>query len=271
MKIITTAITCLVVGGAVGYFANYLLSPVANIDVSGQQDRILKRDKIVVDLYQQIDIEKEKVILLISEVYKLQSRPSETNNVQEEFQNKGSAELVTLLQTMQKYLGESDQYLVDLMHQKLNALLQEGHVSMDEALRELANNAGTPTGDLLSDVLSATKDYRVEEVAQQLISAANPKEQRIVGFEMLTMMHSKNPITRESILQILSLEQDPDIISAAMYALTPSTVSDSQQQEIIDTLTNLTDSADNKIRVQSSIALAAWAISEDDLQAIQFY
>jgi len=268
MKITKTVISCLVIGGTIGYFVNQSLSPLASIDVSGQLDLALQKDKAIVDLYRQIDIEKAKVTSLISDIHDLHLQPKNTTGSIVSLENKGSLELLNLLHSMQKHANEDDRYLTALILQKLDALLHDNQVSLDEALNELTHYAGTSTGELLIDALSSINDPRVEVAAQQLISPANSEEQRIAGFKLLSRMHSKSPVTREFIVQILITEQDPEIIGIALYALTPAIVTDNQHREIIDILTILTHSLDEKIRAQSSIVLAEWAVSDDELQAV---
>lgn len=259
---------CFVIGGAVGFLVNQSLSPLANIDVSGQLDIDLQKDKAMVDLYKQVSIEKAKVASLISDVYELHSRPEVTSGTSLNLENKDSLELLNLLQSMQEHALEDDPYLVDLIQRKLTALLLNNPVSVSEALNELAHYAGTPTGDLLVDVLSSINDSRVEDSAVLLVSASNIEEQRIAGFDLLSKIQSKNPVVRDTIVQILRTEHQPEIINAALYALTPSIVNDYQHIDIIEILTALSYSPDEKIRAQSISVLAEWAISENELQVV---
>ncbi len=268
MGLLKTATTCFVIGGAIGFLVNQSLSPLANIDVSGQLDVALQKDKAMVDLYKQISIEKAKVASLISDVYELHSRPHVTSSAQLNLENKDSLELINLLQSMQAHASEDDEYLVDLIQQKLDALLRNNTVSLSEALNELAHYAGTPTGDLLVDVLSAINDPRIENSALLLVNASNIEEQRIAGFDLLSKIQSKSPVVRGAIVHILRTEQEPEIINAALSALKPSVVNDYQHLEIIEILTTLTYSHDEKIRAQSVTVLAEWAISEDHLEVV---
>lgn len=268
MNLLKTATICFVVGGGIGFLVNQSLSPLYGIDTSGQLDLALQKDAEIIELYRQVKIEKAKVASLISDVYELHSRPKITKGMLINLENKDSLELLSLLQSMQEHAIDDDQYLVDLIHQKLSALLRNNPMSMGEALNELAHYAGTPTGDLLVDVLSSIDDSRIEASALLLVSAANIDEQRMTGFDLLSKIQSKNPLIRDEIVQILTTEQAPEIINSALNALTLSIVNDYQHIEMIDVLTALTYSPDEKIRAQSIIVLAQWAISDDELQVV---
>ncbi|MGI0116383.1 hypothetical protein [Zooshikella sp. RANM57] len=158
---------------------------------------------------------------------------------------------------------------------KIQSILQsllENAEKDSSALSSIIDNyklePNSEMGSLLQTVLAEIKDPQVETAAFDLAKSGQVEEQ-LAGLDLLARLDIPSKKTYKLTTGILSSNDNPDILMAALNAMPVITLPEHESQQTIQQLTSLaTANTDSGVRSASIFKVGQWAKDENDLSPI---
>jgi len=144
-------------------------------------------------------------------------------------------------------------------------LLQQSPTKLAELENTLSSLRDQSSRDSILYVFSQFPDEEIESVVHKLSSSENKKD-RVDALSLLSSVSKKNDVFQSDIKQIISTENDPDILLKAIklsQSFNPDTVDSVTQNRLSNLIDN---SADARVRSQALITKTKLLQNNNELQ-----
>ena len=134
---------------------------------------------------------------------------------------------------------------------------------LPKLLDEYRANTDPDRARRMAQVLKSRQDPRITALGQEMVYSGDPQSQQ-AGFALLAGQQGNDPQALETVVEMIEIEANPEVLRSAMGALSvPGKTQDEQQERVLDQFSTKSQHDDPMVRRLSLSLMSRWEGDRD--------